>query len=362
MMNISRFSVNRPVFTVMTILMVMILGAISLARLPIDLMPDITYPTLSINTTYTNVNPEEIEELITRPIEEAVSAVPGIEEVTSVSTEGSSQIRATFSWGIDLDAAANDIRDRLDRVAANLPEEADRPTLRKFDIAAFPVLILAASSHLNPVEMRKIIEDQVKYRLERVPGVASLEIFGGQKREIHINFYAEKIKSLQLSIDQLIQRIKSENVMLPAGPIERGNYEVTIRTQGEYKNLDEIRDTVVSVRDGVPILLREIAEVEDKWQKIRQIVIANGKPGVRLAIRKQSGANTVDVVTRVLEELKKINEELPQLQIKTIIDTSDYIKKSITNVGSSAIKGGFFTIVVLLFFLRSFRTDRKSVV
>ncbi|HPB31035.1 MAG TPA: efflux RND transporter permease subunit, partial [Candidatus Sumerlaeota bacterium] len=163
-MEIARFSVNRPVFTTMVTMIVLILGGISLSRLPVDLMPDITYPTLSISTSYSNASPEEIEELITRPIEEAVSAVTGVEEVSSTSSEGSSSVRVTFSWGTDLDAAASDIRDRLDRVISRLPDEADRPALRKFDLASFPILILGASSRLNPVQLRRIIDEQLKYR------------------------------------------------------------------------------------------------------------------------------------------------------------------------------------------------------
>jgi len=165
-MRISRFAVHRPIFTIMVVLMILLLGTISLLRLPIDLMPDISYPTLSISCAYENAGPEEIEELITRPIEQAVSAVPGVEELTSVSVEGQGTVRVTFSWGTDLDAAANDIRDRLDRIIDHLPEDSDRPTLRKFDLASFPILILGASSKLDPVKTRRIIEDQVQYRLD----------------------------------------------------------------------------------------------------------------------------------------------------------------------------------------------------
>ena len=179
-MRLSVFSVHRPVFTIMLVLIVIILGCVSLLRLPIDLMPDITYPTISIGCSYENASPEEIEELVSRPIEEAMSAVPGVEEVTSISSEGSSNVRVMFAWGTDLDAAANDIRDRL-------PDDADRPRLRKFDLASFPVLILGASSGLDPIQMRRIIDDQVKNRIERVPGVAALDIWGGLEREIHVN-------------------------------------------------------------------------------------------------------------------------------------------------------------------------------
>jgi HAE1 family hydrophobic/amphiphilic exporter-1 len=252
-MNISSFSVRRPVLTIMASLIVIIIGGVSLSRLSINLMPDITYPTLSISTEYENASPEEVEELITRTIEEAMSAVPGVEEVTSVSAEGRSSVRVSFSWGIDLDAAANDIRDRLDRVIPRLPDDAERPRLRKFDLAAFPILILGVASNLDPIQIRRIIDNQVKNRIERVPGVASLGIRGGLDREIHVNLNAEKMKALGLPIDQILTRLKDENINLPAGTIEQGLLDVTIRTPGVYNNLNELRNTVVAIREGAPI-------------------------------------------------------------------------------------------------------------
>ena len=352
-MNISHFSVHRPVLTVMVSLIVIIVGGVSLNRLSIDLMPDITYPTLSISTEYENASPEEIEELITRPIEEAMSAVPGVEEVTSVSAEGRSSVRVTFTWGTDLDAAANDIRDRLDRVIPLLPDDAERPSLRKFDLASFPILILGASSNLDPIQMRRIIDNQIKNRIERIPGVASLDVRGGLDREIHVNLNAEKLKALGLPIDQILNRIKEENINLPAGTLEQGLLDVTIRTPGIYNNLDELRNTVVAIREGVPIQLKEIAGVEDAWQKVTRIVRVNGRPGVRMAVNKQSGKNTVEVASAVLKEIERINQDMPQIQIIPIIDTSDYIKRSITNVGTTILYGGALAVFVLLLFLRN---------
>jgi len=355
-MRISRLSIHRPIFTIMVVLIVVLLGAISLLRLPIDLMPDISYPTISISCTYENAGPEEIEELVTRPIEEAMSAVPGVEEVTSVSAEGQGTVRVTFSWGTDLDAAANDIRDRLDRVMQRLPEDADRPTLRKFDLASFPILILGASSKLDPVQARQIIEDQVKYRLERVPGVAAVDIRGGLEREIHVNLDPAKINALAIPLDQIIAHVREGNVNIPAGTIEKGNFEVTIRTPGEYTDLKQLQDTVVAIRQGVPIQLREIATVEDSWQKITNIVRVNGVTGMRLSVNKQSGKNTVEVARGALAELERINRDIPQIKIVPIIDTSDYIRRSIKNVGSSALYGGVLAVIVLLLFLRNMRS------
>jgi HAE1 family hydrophobic/amphiphilic exporter-1 len=355
-MRISRFSVHRPIFTIMVVLMVLLLGAISLLRLPIDLMPDISYPTLSISCTYENAGPEEIEELITRPIEQAVSAVPGVDELTSVSVEGQGTVRVTFSWGTDLDAAANDIRDRLDRIIDHLPEDADRPTLRKFDLASFPILILGASSNLDPVKTRRIIEDQVQYRLERVPGVAAVNIYGGLEREIHVSLDPAKINALAIPLESIIAKINEGNVNIPAGTIEKGNFEITVRTPGEYTDLKQLQDTVIAVRQGAPIQLREIARVEDSWTKITRVVRVDGVSGMRMSINKQSGKNTVEVARGAMAELERINRDIPQIKIIPIIDTSDYIRRSISNVGTSATYGGILAIIVLLLFLRNFRS------
>jgi len=231
-MNISRFSVNRPVFTTMVTLIIMILGGVALNRLPVDLMPEITYPSLSVSTEYDNAGPEQIEDLITRPIEQAVSAVPGVQEVESTSSDRSSNVRVSFIWGTNLDEAANDIRDRLDRIANRLPTDAGKPTLRKFDLSQFPILILGVTSNLDPIEVRKIVEEQISYRIERVPGVAAVDVWGGQEQEIQVLVFAEKLKALGLPISQIISSIKSQNVSVPTGVLRKGNYELMVSTSG----------------------------------------------------------------------------------------------------------------------------------
>ncbi|MBN1828696.1 MAG: efflux RND transporter permease subunit [Deltaproteobacteria bacterium] len=352
-MNLSRIAVHRPVFTTMMIMIVIIMGGISLIRLPVDLMPDIAYPTLTVQTRYENASPEEIEELVSRPIEQAMTAVPGVESVFSVSAEGVSNVRVTFSWGTDLDTASNDIRDRLDRVISNLPDEAERPTLRKFDVANFPILIFGVFGDQNPLQMAKLIEDQVTNRLERIPGVASVEVWGAYEREIQINLDAAKIKSMGLTLDQIMGRIREGNVTLPAGMVDRGNFEITLRTKGQYERLDQLANTVIAIRDGAPIKISDIARLDDTHRKITRLITVNGKPGVRLGIRKQSGTNTAEVAAKVLKEVDGVNRDLPQIHMTPIIDTSDYIRNSITNVGSMAIYGGILAILVLLFFLRN---------
>lgn len=354
-MRLARFTVQRPVFTTMGALIVMLLGGVSLLRLPVDLMPDITYPTLSVSTRYENASPEEIEELVTRPIEQALSAVPGVEEITSVSSDGSSNVRVTFAWGTDLDAAANDVRDRLDRVMARLPDDADRPFLRKFDLAAFPILILGASSELDPLSLRRIIDDVVKFRVERIPGVASLDVWGGLEREIHVDLDLDRIRAYGLHLNQVLQRIRAANVDRPAGTLREGNLDLRVRVPGHFSGIGELRDTVIAEREGVGVRIGDIAEVRDAWEKPTRIVRVDGRPGVRLAVSKQSGTHTVAVAKAVLDEIERLNRDVPQIRIVPIIDSSRYIERSIANVGRSALFGGLLAVFVLLFFLRDMR-------
>lgn len=355
-MNISHAAIHRPIFTTVVTLAVILLGAMSLVRLPVDLMPDLNYPALTVRTEYEDASPEVVEELISRPIEQAVSSAPGVKEVTSTSSEGNSSVRVTFVWGTDLDTGANDIRDRLDRVARVLPDEAERPTLYKFDTASFPVMMLGAASELDPVALTRLIENQVRYRIERVPGVASLDLWGNREREIQVNLDRDRVKALGLDLEEIVNRIRSGNVTLPAGRIDRGRMEVQVRTPGEYTDLNELRDTVIAMRSGAPVLLRDVAVVDDTWQEVRQSARINGTPGVRLAVRKQSGANTVQVAKGVHEEIVKINRDLPQIRLVPIMDTAKYIRQSIANVGSSALYGGALAILVLLLFLRDIRS------
>ncbi|UCF06388.1 MAG: efflux RND transporter permease subunit [bacterium] len=352
-MIIAKGPVHRPVLTTIIFLVVITLGLVSFSRLSIDLMPEITFPTISVITDYTNVGPQEIEESVSRLIEEALAAVQGVEEITSTSTEGRSRVRVAFTWGTDLDVAANDIRDRIDRVMARLPEDIERPMIRKFDLSAFPVMFLGVSSNLNPLDLRQIVEDQVKYRLERVPGVAAIDIRGGLNREIHVDLHAAELKALGISTDAILAALSSENRNVPAGLYERGNLEVLVRTQGEYRSLEEIRNTVIAVREGSPIQIRDVADVLDSWEEVRQVVRINGNPGLRISVRKQSGANTVNVARGVQAEMERINRDIPQLRLIALMDTSRYIKRSISNMGYAIMLGGILAIIILFLFLRN---------
>ncbi|KJS03212.1 MAG: acriflavin resistance protein [Desulfobulbaceae bacterium BRH_c16a] len=354
-MNISAFTTSRPIFTIMVTVIIILIGIVSLLHLPIDLLPEISYPVLSINTSYGNAAPEEVEKLVTEVIEGAVSAIQGIEEVTSESSEGNSRVRVSFTWGTNLDAASNDVRDRLDRVIGDLPEEIDRPQIRKFDPNSAPILIYGAASDLDPIELRRLIDDQISYRIEQVPGVAALDIWGGLEREIKIEIDPDRLRALHLSLDKVRNAIRDANISLPAGTIESGNTEIRLRTPGELTSVGQLLDLVVDRRGGVPIYLKQIATVNDTHSKITRIVRINGKPGVRMAVRKQSGTNTVEVARQAKEVIDQINRDFPQIALIPIIDTSEYIKRSLANVGNTIIFGGILAVLVLLAFLRNIR-------
>ncbi|HOZ22924.1 MAG TPA: efflux RND transporter permease subunit, partial [bacterium] len=345
--------INRPILTTVIFLVIIVLGLVSFSRLSIDLMPEITYPTISVVSDYGNVGPQEMEELITRPLEETLAAVQGVEEITSTSSEGRSVVRCSFAWGTDLDVASNDIRDRLDRALGRLPEDMERPTIRKFDISATPIMFLGVSSDMHPLELRQLVEDQVKYRIERVPGVAALNIWGGLYREIHVDLKADQLKALGLSTNAILSALRSENQTIPAGLFKKGNLEIQIRTQGEYVNLEEIRNTVITMRQGTPIRIGDVANVVDSWQEVRSLNRLNGKAGLRMAINKQSGSNTVQVAEAVAKEIARINLDLPQIKITSTFDSSVFIKQSINSVANSTLFGGLLAIVILLLFLRN---------
>jgi HAE1 family hydrophobic/amphiphilic exporter-1 len=340
----------------MIALIVIILGVIALRQLPLDLMPDISFPVLSINTTYTNSSPQIVEQLITRPIEEAMGAVPGVEQITSESAEGSSDVRIFFAWGTNLEAAANDVRDRLDRVIPRLPEDAERPRLFKFDPSSFPIMFLGLYGNVDPVYLRRLIDDQLTYRLERIDGVASVDIWGGVEREIQVNLLPDRLQVLGLSVDQVLSRINAANLESPVGAVTDGSFRRSLRASALYENLDQLRDTVVAVRDGTPIALRQVAEVVDGNAEVTRIARINGQPGIRMSVSKQSGRNTVEVARLLRAEVERIRQDYPQIGLIVINDSSRYIQNALSNVGTSALYGALIAAGVLLFFLRSMRS------
>jgi HAE1 family hydrophobic/amphiphilic exporter-1 len=355
-MNLPSFSVKRPVFTTMVTLILVILGGFSLSRLQIDMLPDIELPTLSIRTDYEGASPEVMERLVTQIIEEIVATVPGVQEITSTSSEGRSAVRVSFVWGTDIDTAAIDVQGKLEDEINELPEDVVRPRVRKFDIASFPVVILGVSSTLDPVELTELIEVQIRYRFARIPGVAQVDVFGGFNREVRVELDPDRITAAGLPLDQVLDAIRNANLDLPAGKIEQGRYEVTLRAPAEFISLDEIRNTVIVQREGAAITLGQIAEVKDTYEKLTRIVRVDGDRGLRIGIRKQANANTVEVSRRILAEIEAVNRSFPQINIIPVINQGNLIERSIANVARSVLYGGGLAIVVLLFFLRSIRS------
>jgi HAE1 family hydrophobic/amphiphilic exporter-1 len=355
-MSLPEFSVRRPIFVTMFTLIVVILGAVSLSRLRIDLLPNIELPTVTVRTEYEGASPEVMERLVTQIIEEIVGTVPGVEEVTSQSSEGNSRIRVSFVWGTDVDTAALDVLAKLEDEINELPEDVVRPRVAKFDIASFPVVLLGISSNLDPVELTQLIEDQIRYRFAHIPGVAQVDVWGGYNREVRIELDPDRINALQLPLDRVLVAIRDANLDLPAGQIEQGRYEVTLRAPAEFANLDQIRNTVILQRNGSPVTLGQIAGVTDTYEKLTRIVRVNGGRGIRVAIRKQADANTVEVSRRILSEIDKVNEAYPQIRIVPVINQGNFIERSIKNVAQSVLYGGGLAILVLLFFLRNFRS------
>jgi HAE1 family hydrophobic/amphiphilic exporter-1 len=355
-MNLPSFSVKRPIFTTMVTLILVILGAVSLSRLQIDMLPNIELPTLSIRTDYEGASPEVMERLVTQIIEEIVATVPGVEEITSTSSESRSTVRISFVWGTEIDTGAIDVQGKLEDEINELPDDIVRPRIRKFDIASYPVVLLGISSNLDPVELTELIEVQIRYRFARIPGVAQVDVWGGFNREVRIELDPDRIKAVGLPLDRVLEAIRDANLDLPAGKIEQGSYEVMLRAPAQFINLEQIRDTVIVQRDGGGITLGQIAEVKDTYEKLTRIVRVNGGRGLRVAIRKQANANTVEVSKSILAEIEAVNQAFPQINVVPVINQGNFIERSIANVARSVLYGGGLAIVVLLFFLRNIRS------
>ncbi len=356
MHKLTRIAVDRPVTTVMVFLIIIVISTVSLVRLPIDLMPDVVFPVLNVVVTYDGAAPQEMETLVTRPIEEVMGSINNVERIESDSDQETSRVQLEFTWGTDIDAAANDVRERLDRIRDVLPEDADPPVLYKFDPSMIPILFLGVGGKMDQVDLRYMAEHTLKYRLERVPGVASVEVNGGLRREIQVNLIREKLDALRLSPRQVVQAVRTANLDLPAGNVDEGELELLVRTRGQLDSLDQLGRVVVVTRDGVPVYLRDVAEIKDGFEEQRSEEWINGQPGITLRVQKQSGSNTVQVADAVYGELGRIKRDLPAVDIVPLFDSAHFIKQSIANVKSAATYGALLAVIVLLFFLRNVRS------
>jgi hydrophobic/amphiphilic exporter-1 (mainly G- bacteria), HAE1 family len=355
-MSIPATAIRRPVTMFMISAVIILLGGISLTRLPVDLLPDVSYPTVTIRVQYPGVGPLEMEQIVTRPIEQAVSAVAGLEQVNSTSQEGSSMIRLSFSWGADLSAAMDDLRTRLDRVRGRLPIDAEPPVIFRVDSNAQPIMSLGIEGDYDRVTLREIAENQLSPRLERVNGVASVTTGGGLRRQIHIELSKEKIAALDLPVDRISVLVRTENQNTPLGEVDQGDRTLLLRNQSQFQSLDEIRNLVLMTRNGVPIYIRDVAEVTDTTEDVRSLLRINGRPGVRMQVQKQSGTNTVEIADLVKTEIDRINREMPNIKVRVLEDSSIYIRRSIGSVQEHAILGSILVTLIIFAFLRSFRS------
>jgi HAE1 family hydrophobic/amphiphilic exporter-1 len=355
-MSIPRIAIERPVTMFMISMVIILLGAISLSRLPVDLMPDTQMPTITVRVNYPGVGPLEMEELVTRPIEQAVSAVAGLERVDSTSSEGNANVRLNFAWGSDLSEAADEVRTRLDRVRGRLPEDADPPTVFKFDSTAMPIMGIGVRGDFDPVTLREMAQNDLSPRLERVAGVAAVTINGGLRRQIRVDLSREKITALNLSPERVIQILRTENQNIPLGEVNDADRTLLLRSPGQFTAIDEIRNIVVMTRNGVPVYMRDIADVRDTTEDRRSFMRIDGINGIRMQVTKQSGTNTIQIAEGVKREIERINNEVDGVRLEVLDDQSRFIDRAIGNVQEHAMIGGLLVIAIIYLFLRDFKS------
>jgi HAE1 family hydrophobic/amphiphilic exporter-1 len=257
-MFLTQFAVHRPVTTVMASLIVVLLGLTSLWNLRVDLMPDMTWPVVSVTTLYPGAGPEEIETLVTRPMEQAIGSVAGVEKLSSASLEGSSNVRVQFAWGTNLDPAIGDIRARLERMREKMPPGVAVPYIRRYNSADSPIVYLALETDLSPVKATLLVENVIAPRLERINGVARVRVRGGTRREIHVELDRQKLEAMNMSVNEVLQALRNDNINQPAGNFQAGNLQLLVRSRGEFVSLQQIADTIVRQNNGAIVRIREI--------------------------------------------------------------------------------------------------------
>ncbi len=362
-MSIPRLSTKKPVAVAMLTLALIFVGGISAIRLPIDLLPDVSFPRLVIHTVYPDVAPPEVERLVTERVESAVSAVPGVEQVTSVSQEGVSLVTARFSWGTNMDFAALNVRERLDEIREALPESAVRPTILRVDPQAEPILAISVSGGRDLWETKEVAETVFRRRLEQIDGVAQASVTGGLDREIHVETDIRRMDALGVSMADVEQALDGANYSAPGGTVMRGRSRFPLRTLGEFQSVAQIEDVVVGVRRSAapgtdtipgerPIRISDIGWVEDGFADRETIARYNGSESVGILVFKESGANTVTVSELVQEALDLLATQYPEFDSQIASSQAGFIRDSINNVVQALVLGGALAFLVLFFFLR----------
>lgn len=352
------FFVRRRVATVMMFAAVLLLGVISLSRLKVSLFPDISFPRLTVLTPYSNVGPEEIENLVTRPIEDAVSSVNGVKKIVSRSQEGLSIVEVSLEWGGSLDLAVINLRQKVDLARSVLPQDTGKSIIIKFDPSADPIVLLTARPVNTSFEdLRDHVDKNVRPFLERIPGVASVQILGGYRREIQVNVDSGRLFGYGLTLDRLAQSLSSSNFNFPAGNVRRGAREYNVRVMGQFDAVRDIESAVVSVgENGAPVYVSQVAEVRDGFRERRGSAYYNQEPAVIVGVRKEPDQNAIETADAIREALVDINRRFERsVQFEVIQDRSIFVSDSIRSVRNDAFLGGAIAFVVLFFFLKDLR-------
>lgn len=354
-MKLSKVSIQRPVTTVMVVFIVILLGIVSIGRLPVDLLPSFELPYALVMTSYNGAGPQEIESLITKPLEATVGTVSNLKNITSTSSNGSSMIFVEFNDGTDMDVAMLNMREKIDMIKGFLPEDAEDPMVMALDPNMMPIMEIGISGNQDLVKLKQIVEDEITGKIERIEGVASVSVTGGKEKEIRITLLPDKLKGYNITPSTVAQSIAAENLNLPAGEVKQGNSSLTLRAVGEFNSIEEIRTLPIITSGGV-IYLKDIAEVEEVFKEMTSYAYINGKPSISLSIQKQSTANTVQVSKQINKVLDQLRTELKDIEITTIYDSAEFINSSIGNVASTAILGGILAVFILFIFLRNIRS------
>jgi HAE1 family hydrophobic/amphiphilic exporter-1 len=354
-MKLIAFSTRRRVTVTMFVVAALIFGMVAFDRLAINLLPDITYPTVTVRTEYEGTAPSEIERLITEPVEGAVSVVTNVIQVTSTSRPGVSDVVVEFTWGTDMDFASLNIREKLDRL--QLPQGADKPVLLRFDPSLDPIIRIGLFGQESLISLRLLGDEQVRPELESLEGVAAVRVNGGLEEEIHVEVDGPKLATLRIPLSQVVSRLEQENVNLTGGQLKDGEAEYLVRTLNEFQTIDEIQDIVVGERRGAIITLGDVGTVYQGHRERTVITRINGQESVELAVYKEGDANTVTVAQRIHDALGVFQKDsgaiFGESKMEIVFDQSVFIRESVAEVLNTAIMGGFLAIIILYLFLRS---------
>ncbi len=350
--------IKRPVFTTMLVMLLVVFGLGAYPTLGIDLNPDVDFPIVTVNVTYTGASPEEMESLITKIVEDSVSTIAGIKTLSSVSRSGSSVTTIEFEFGTDPKLAANEVREKVAGVRKRLPEAVDEPVVQRFDPNSQAIIYFSLVSDSRPRgEIRKIAVDVVKDELQRLDGVGQVDVYGAAEREILLLVEPQKLEAYNVSYQKILEIVNSQNVNTPGGRVQEKGTELTVRTIGKYQTIEDIKNIVVDNQGGRLIKLGDVVTVKDGWSEERVYSKANGTPSVMIAVQKQSGSNTVDVAERVKKTMEDLEKRvLPaDLKVYTVRDGSVYIRNSVEDVIVSLIFGGLLAVAITYLFLQNGR-------